>query len=124
VSALATSQREMETLFDLDACAPAVTPVALNDADRSAVASRGAVAEKPRTVVEEGRADITDSADGHRGASGGGPRLDDLVAGLWEGLAARRVVECPVCSAEMHPEYGAHARPIGGRCKGCGSTLG
>jgi hypothetical protein len=117
VSALATSQREMETLFDLEACAPAVTSVALNDA------GRGAVAERPLAVVEEGRA-ITDSAEVHRGASGGGPRLDDLVAGLWEGLAARRVVECPVCSAEMHPEYGAHARPIGGRCKGCGSTLG
>jgi hypothetical protein len=58
-----------------------------------------------------------------RVASGGGPRLDDVVAGLWEGLAAHRVVECPVCAAEMHPEYGAHALPIGGRCRACGSTL-
>jgi hypothetical protein len=117
VSALATPQREMETLFDLDACAPAVTPEALNDAGRDAVV------EKPPTIVEERHAGVADSAEAQCGASGGGPRLDDLVAGLWEGLAARRVVECPVCSAEMHPEYGVHARPIGGRCKGCGSTL-
>ena len=54
---------------------------------------------------------------------GGEPTLEDLVSGVWEGLAARRVVECPVCSAEMHPEYGVHALPIGGRCKSCGSTL-
>jgi hypothetical protein len=118
VSALATSQREMGTLFDLDACAPGVTPVALDDA------GRGAVAERPLAIVEEGHADVMDSAEVHRGASGGGPRLDDLIAGLWEGLAARRVVECPVCAAEMQPEYGVHARPIGGRCQGCGSTLG
>jgi hypothetical protein len=117
VSALATERREMETLFDLDACAPAATPEALNGA------ARGAAAERPPAAVEQRRCAVADSAQAQRGASGGGPRLDDLVAGLWEGLAARRVVECPVCSAEMHPEYGVHALPIGGRCKGCGSTL-
>jgi hypothetical protein len=58
-----------------------------------------------------------------RDPSGGGPRLDDLVVGLWEGLAAHRVVECPVCAGEMYPEYGVHALPIGGRCRACGSTL-
>jgi hypothetical protein len=57
------------------------------------------------------------------GTTGGGPMLDDLVAGVWEGLAAHRVVQCPVCAAEMTPEYGAHALPIGGRCGSCGSTL-
>jgi hypothetical protein len=57
------------------------------------------------------------------GTSGGGPMLDDLVAGLWEGLAAHRAVQCPVCASEMRPEYGVHALPIGGRCGGCGSTL-
>jgi hypothetical protein len=54
---------------------------------------------------------------------GGEPTLDDLVAGVWEGLAAHQVVECPVCRGEMDPEYGAHARPIGGRCSGCEATL-
>jgi hypothetical protein len=57
-------------------------------------------------------------------ASGGEPMLDDLIVGVWEGLAAHRIVECPVCGSEMRPEYGAQALPIGGRCSGCGSTLG
>ncbi len=54
---------------------------------------------------------------------GGEPTLDDMLAGVWEGLAAHRVVECPVCRGEMDPEDGAHARPIGGRCAACGTTL-
>jgi hypothetical protein len=54
----------------------------------------------------------------------GEPTLDDVLGGVWEGLTAHRVVECPVCRGiEMAPEYGAHALPIGGRCTACGSTL-
>jgi hypothetical protein len=49
--------------------------------------------------------------------------LDELVAAIWDGLAGHQSVACPVCGGEMTPEYGAHARPIGGRCSGCGSTL-
>jgi hypothetical protein len=56
-------------------------------------------------------------------AVGGEPTLDELLASVWEGLTAHAVVKCPACGAEMEPEYGAHALPIGGRCKGCGSTL-
>ena len=54
---------------------------------------------------------------------GGEPTLDDVIASVWEGLAAHRVVACPVCQEPMEPEYGAHALPIGGVCSGCGSTL-
>ena len=54
---------------------------------------------------------------------GGEPTLDEVIVGVWEGLTAHRVAECPVCREEMAPEYGAHARPIGGRCGGCGSVL-
>ncbi|MBV9004613.1 MAG: hypothetical protein JOZ98_12090 [Solirubrobacterales bacterium] len=54
---------------------------------------------------------------------GGEPMLDEVLAGVWEGLTAHRPAACPVCGERMHPEYGAHARPIGGRCEGCGSTL-
>jgi hypothetical protein len=54
---------------------------------------------------------------------GGEPTLDDLIAGVWEGLAAHQVVECPVCRGEMDPEYAAHARPVGGSCSACGTTL-
>ena len=49
--------------------------------------------------------------------------LDELIAALWEGLDAHQTVACPVCGAEMKPEYGTHARAIGGRCAGCASTL-
>ena len=54
---------------------------------------------------------------------GGEPTLDELIAGVWEGLAAHAVVACPVCEGEMGPEYGAHALPIGGPLHSCGSTL-
>ena len=50
--------------------------------------------------------------------------LDELIATLWEGMALHRSVACPVCGAEMKPEYGAHARAVGGRCATCGSSLG
>ncbi len=54
---------------------------------------------------------------------GGEPTLDEVLVGVWEELTAHRVVACPVCASEMAPEYGVHARPIGGRCQGCASTL-
>ena len=54
---------------------------------------------------------------------GGEPTLDALVAEVWEGLAAHRSVGCPVCGEEMLPAYGAHARPIGGACRHCGTRL-
>ena len=56
-------------------------------------------------------------------AVGGEPTLDEMIVGVWEGLTAHRIVECPICQEEMAPEYGAHARPIGGRCSGCGTLL-
>jgi hypothetical protein len=57
------------------------------------------------------------------GRVGGEPTLGELLAGVWEALVARSTVACPVCDATMHPQYGAHATPVGGRCSGCGSTL-
>jgi hypothetical protein len=54
---------------------------------------------------------------------GGRPTLDELLAGAWEGLTAHSVVACPVCGGEMEPEYGAHARPIAGRCQSCATRL-
>jgi DnaJ-class molecular chaperone len=50
--------------------------------------------------------------------------LDDLVVGVWEGLSSHHTVTCPVCSGKMAPRYGSGARPVGGRCTRCGSTLG
>ena len=55
--------------------------------------------------------------------TGGEPTLDDLLAGVWEGLTAQRDVVCPVCGDRMRPEVGAAARPVGGRCAACGTSL-
>jgi DnaJ-class molecular chaperone len=50
--------------------------------------------------------------------------LDELITGVWEGLSSHHTVTCPVCSGKMTPRYGSGARPVGGRCKRCASTLG
>ena len=52
-----------------------------------------------------------------------GGTLDELIVSVWEGIGADRDVACPVCAGQMNPEYGVHARAIGGRCSGCGSTV-
>jgi hypothetical protein len=53
----------------------------------------------------------------------GEPTLDDLLVGAWKGLAAHRVVACPVCGDELRPERDAPAQASRGRCSGCGSQL-
>jgi hypothetical protein len=50
--------------------------------------------------------------------------LDELISGAWEGLSAHQTVMCPVCTGPMAPRYGSGARPVGGRCRRCASTLG
>jgi hypothetical protein len=57
-------------------------------------------------------------------AERGGLTLDEVIVGVWEGLAAHHAVACPLCGEEMRPRYGSGAAPVGGRCSGCGSTLG
>lgn len=49
--------------------------------------------------------------------------LDELMTSVWEALRAHQTVPCPVCGEEMRPAYAAHARPVGGSCASCGSTL-
>jgi hypothetical protein len=58
-----------------------------------------------------------------RPAASGGPTLDDLVVGVWEGLAAHRTVACLACGEAMMPRYSAGPAPVGGRCRGCGTTI-
>jgi hypothetical protein len=57
-------------------------------------------------------------------AAGSGETLDRLVVSSWERLASRAEAPCLVCGGTMEPGYGAHAMPIGGRCRDCGTTLG
>jgi hypothetical protein len=54
---------------------------------------------------------------------GGGPTLDDLVVGVWEGLAAHRTVACLGCGEAMTPRYSSGPSPVGGRCRSCGTTI-
>lgn len=82
------------------------------------------VAERPRgDAVAPGQARMEPARSTPDGA-GGGPTLDEFLAGVWERLTVHAVVECPVCNGAMEPEYGAHALPIAGRCRDCGSRLG
>ena len=55
--------------------------------------------------------------------AGGGQTLDEVLSGAWEELTAQAVARCPMCLGDMEPEYGAHSRPVGGRCRSCGTTL-
>jgi hypothetical protein len=49
----------------------------------------------------------------------GEPTLDDLVVGVWRGLAAGRPVRCPLCGGEMERD----GEREHGSCRSCGSTL-
>ena len=60
---------------------------------------------------------LAGTADAH-----GRSTLDELITGVWEGLAARGVVECPVCASSM--ALGSHNDDQQmGSCLGCGSAL-
>ena len=48
--------------------------------------------------------------------------LDDLTVDTWQGLV-KGASPCPVCGGWLEPQFGAHARPVGGRCADCGSTI-
>jgi hypothetical protein len=57
-------------------------------------------------------------------ALGGEPTLEEVIAGVWEGLAVHGTSSCPVCGASMKARFGAHSRqPVDGRCASCGATL-
>ena len=51
------------------------------------------------------------------------PTLDELITATWSQIGRHRVADCPVCGAEMTPQYGAHALPIAGRCRACATEL-
>jgi hypothetical protein len=66
--------------------------------------------------------------------AGDEPTLDDVLVGVWEGLAARATATCPICGGPMEAAYGGGgdegsraagraAAPEGARCTSCGSSL-
>jgi len=68
---------------------------------------------------EEPRRDAPPAAEGR-----GRRTLDELIVGVWEDLTAHHAAACPLSGASMRPRYGSGAAPVGGRCTGCGATLG
>jgi hypothetical protein len=62
---------------------------------------------------------FTEVADAH-----GRLTLDELITGVWEGLAVRGAVDCPVCASPM----ALSSHDVGddkqtASCLGCGSKL-
>ena len=51
-------------------------------------------------------------------SDGGRLTLEQRLDGVWEGLHAAGVAECPVCGGRMVDDGGD-----GGHCGGCGSSL-
>jgi hypothetical protein len=50
--------------------------------------------------------------------------LDDLIISVWEGLAVRDAVNCPVCASPMAMRSpGGCDGPLEGICESCGSRL-
>jgi hypothetical protein len=50
--------------------------------------------------------------------------LDELITGVWEGLAVRGAAECPVCASPMAlSSHGGGDDQQMGSCLGCGSDL-
>jgi hypothetical protein len=73
----------------------------------------------PAPALPAGGDDAHASTVRHRG----GPTLDDLLVGVWEGLTADRTVACLACGEAMTPRYSAGPAPVGGRCTSCGTTI-
>jgi hypothetical protein len=49
--------------------------------------------------------------------------LDDLITGVWEGLAVRGTVNCPVCENQMAVSARGSDESPTGICLDCGSRL-
>ena len=112
------------------AAAPAVpAPAAAAPAAPTAAAPATATAAPAAPPVEREPVAAPESAAGAEtfttaSARRQGPTLDDLVAGAWEGLLAGAPADCLVCGTPLAPRHSAGAGIVGGRCGGCGSTLG
>jgi hypothetical protein len=128
------TEAEQESLFGALPAAPprpqrvAPEPAAPADAPgesaaapvASPVEAEVAAPAAPEAGAETADLATTQAARAHRQ----GPTLDDLVVGAWEGLLAGAPASCPVCESTLSPRYSAGAGVVGGRCGGCGSSLG
>jgi hypothetical protein len=65
-----------------------------------------------------GDAGVTGRTDAH-----GRLTLDELITSVWEGLAVRGTVSCPVCSGPMDDTRRDGGGPLVGACPSCGARL-
>jgi hypothetical protein len=72
-----------------------------------------------RTRLRLDGALLAETADAH-----GRLTLDELITGVWEGLAVRGTVDCPVCASQMAlSSHGGGDDRQTGSCLCCGSML-
>jgi hypothetical protein len=118
---------QLPTLFDPAASGPAVR---VDAAPGGRAVRVDAAPAEPAVRVDGAAAEPAVRVDtGHRPEGqlvtvGSGETLDRLVVSSWERLASHADAACLLCGGTMEPRYGAHAAPIGGRCRDCGTTLG
>lgn len=65
-----------------------------------------------------GDAAVTGRTDAH-----GRLTLDELITSVWEGLAVRGTVSCPVCAGPMPDDGRAEDGLLCGTCLDCGTRL-
>ena len=51
------------------------------------------------------------------------PTLEELVSALWRQVSAGGRAVCPLCAGDLEPRYAAHAIPVAGRCRACGTSI-
>ncbi|HEX5310032.1 MAG TPA: hypothetical protein VFW38_13255 [Solirubrobacteraceae bacterium] len=61
---------------------------------------------------------VTGRTDAH-----GRLTLDELITSVWEGLAVRGTVSCPICRGPMADERKEVDDPLAGACLHCGARL-
>jgi hypothetical protein len=49
--------------------------------------------------------------------------LDEAISGLWAAVLSADTAECPVCGDELVPQRSGEGAVMGGRCRGCATTL-
>lgn len=81
----------------------------------------------PRPAARTGPGEASPAASARAGggvrAVGDGPTLDEVLVGVWEGLAAHRASACPVCPGTLRAARPSAGEGLLGRCERCGTEL-
>ena len=83
--------------------------------------------ERPLAAGHDFKRDSLGPSDGGLGSgrldAHGGLTLDDLITSVWEGLAVRTTVACPVCDGPMTSGVQDGDDAFASACLNCGSQL-